>query len=538
MKVVILGGYGVFGSLLAELLIRDGHQVWLAGRSLDKAQAAAQRLGAAALYCDRDGDLSTLFAPEPDVLIDAAGPFQDYGADPYRIAYACLAAGCNYADLSDAAGFTAGISALDDDARKAGLWVLSGASSVPGLSSSVVAALASDGGAVELIESAILPGNRAPRGLAVMASILGGVGRPLKLWRGGRWRQGRGWTERRSYDLAPGLSRAGYFVDVPDLTLFPEHFRARTVVFRAGLELGLMSRSLAALAGLRRWLDLPIGPRGVALLRWLSDFTYPLGTDRGGMIVRVLEQTEQGHQEARWTLVAEEGEGPYIPGLVARTLCRHAAEITPGARPCLAEVSLSQLEEAATDLAVTFHREDSACPSLFQTAFGDDWPNLPTQTRALHRVQDVESFSGTATVERGPSLPARLIGWFFNFPDAGTDVPVTVTKSRTSKGEIWRRDFDGRRFRSFCSKGPEPKTFLERFWWLTFEVDLSVRDQAVEMPVRRGWFLGLPIPRALLPSSETREYVQDGRFHFDIGLAAPLGMGLIVRYRGHLSPDA
>lgn len=33
MKVVILGGYGVFGSRLANLLVRDGHQVWLAGRS-------------------------------------------------------------------------------------------------------------------------------------------------------------------------------------------------------------------------------------------------------------------------------------------------------------------------------------------------------------------------------------------------------------------------------------------------------------------------------------------------------------------------
>ena len=33
MKIVVLGGYGVFGSGLAELLLRDGHTVWLAGRS-------------------------------------------------------------------------------------------------------------------------------------------------------------------------------------------------------------------------------------------------------------------------------------------------------------------------------------------------------------------------------------------------------------------------------------------------------------------------------------------------------------------------
>ncbi len=44
IKVVVLGGYGVFGSRLAELLIRDGHEVWLAGRDIDKAAALAARI--------------------------------------------------------------------------------------------------------------------------------------------------------------------------------------------------------------------------------------------------------------------------------------------------------------------------------------------------------------------------------------------------------------------------------------------------------------------------------------------------------------
>jgi hypothetical protein len=55
--------------------------------------------------------------------------------------------------------------------------------------------------------------------------------------------------------------------------------------------------------------------------------------------------------------------------------------------------------------------------------------------------------------------------------------------------------------------------------------------------VRRGWFLGIPLPAMLLPVSEAREYDAGGVFHFDVGLYAPLGGGLIVRYQGHLTPD-
>ncbi|MGR3707824.1 MAG: DUF4166 domain-containing protein, partial [Alterinioella nitratireducens] len=44
----------------------------------------------------------------------------------------------------------------------------------------------------------------------------------------------------------------------------------------------------------------------------------------------------------------------------------------------------------------------------------------------------------------------------------------------------------------------------------------------------------IPMPRWLLPVSEAREHVRDGRFHFDVSLRAPITGALIVRYRGWL----
>ena len=362
MKVMIVGGYGVFGSRLAALLARDGHTLWIAGRDAAKARAVAAPLGAEAIRADLRGDLDAVFAPNPEVVIDAAGPFQSYGAAPYALAQACIARGVNYLDLSDAGSFTAGVGALDAAARSAGVWVLSGASSAPGLSSSAAAALAEGLESVATIDVAILPGNRAPRGASVIASILSGVGRPSPVWRDGRWTQICGWSDKRRYRLAPGLTRSGYFVDIPDIHLFPAFFGARTVTFHAGLELGVMNAALSALGFVRRWVSAPLPPFALRAIRALADALRPFGTDRGGMQVRVTGAADGRHVERVWTLIAEAGEGPYIPGVMARAALRNAAQIPPGARPCLNETPLNALTEAMSDLAISARIDETATP--------------------------------------------------------------------------------------------------------------------------------------------------------------------------------
>ena len=88
MRVLIIGGYGVFGSRLAELLVADDHAVCIAGRNLNSAESAAKKMGCDARHLDRSGDLSAL--AEFDVVVDAAGPFHAYGDTPYRLASAAF----------------------------------------------------------------------------------------------------------------------------------------------------------------------------------------------------------------------------------------------------------------------------------------------------------------------------------------------------------------------------------------------------------------------------------------------------------------
>lgn len=177
-------------------------------------------------------------------------------------------------------------------------------------------------------------------------------------------------------------------------------------------------------------------------------------------------------------------------------------------------------------------------PTLFQAVLGNRWHQLPACVRRLHSVRDVESFSGRARVTRGSGLIAALAGRLFGFPKAGDGVPLTLTTTRTPAGEVWERNFAGRRLRSILMPSPRPFHYRERFGPFTYEQELPVEDGVLHLPVRRGWFLGLPLPSLLLPRSCSSEFAENGTFHFDIGIYAPLTGGLIIRYQGHLRPDA
>ena len=179
-RVLVIGGYGGFGGRLARLLAKRGAEVIVAGRNLANAEVFCRgSQGCRPARADRNEGISELLAAErPQVVIDASGPFQS--AD-FRIVEECIDAGVAYLDLADARDFVAGIGRFDAAARRAGVAVISGASSVPALSGAVVRKLAEGIDRVTSVEIAISASSRASAGASVAAAILGGVGRPMRL---------------------------------------------------------------------------------------------------------------------------------------------------------------------------------------------------------------------------------------------------------------------------------------------------------------------------------------------------------------------
>ncbi|UWR81682.1 DUF4166 domain-containing protein [Phaeobacter inhibens] len=528
MKILVLGGYGVFGARLARLLVADGHEVCVAGRNLEAARSCAADLGCRAIRLDRAGSLDALAAYE--VVVDAAGPFHAYGDDPYRLAHAAIAAGVHYLDLSDNADFCAGISALDAEAQDAGVCVLSGLSSVPALSSAAVHDLAGDAVPV-VIDTAILPGNRAPRGLSVMQSILSQAGRPMPVWSGSRWERAFGWSKPARFTLPGGLVRQAWQIEVPDQRLFPAHFGAQTVRFRAGLELAVMRYGLALFAGLRRVVPIPVNRPVVQVFKVLADLLAPFGSGRGGMSVSVTTR----HEHRSWSLLAEDGDGPFIPAVAARALLRRS-DLPVGAGPAIEAITLAEAEAAMTDLRVVTERSVAPTSPIFPRVLGPDFDALPEAVKETHLTLGTSRWAGRCEVQRGAGVWPHLLCAIFRFPTATPDIEVDVIKTVTSHGETWLRRFGSSTFRSHLSVGPEG--MREKFGPFMFSIGLEVRDGELHYPVTAGRVGPIHLPHRLLPVSIAREFVAEGKFHFDVKILAPVTKQLLVRYRGYLAAEA
>lgn len=549
--VLIVGGYGVFGGRLARLLLaRGGLRVLVAGRSLEAARAFCAQHGGEALQLDRDGDLASVFARErPFVVVDAAGPFQAYGlGDPYRLARAALLAGAHYLDLADDGAFASGIVALDAQARDAQRAAISGASSVPAISSAAVTALAVGLQRIEKIETLILPGNRAPRGLSVMQAILAQVGRPLKLWRGDATSVVSGWSglRRDGLQLPDGTrvpARWSSWIGSPDLLLLPPHFKARSVTFRAGLELPLLHLGLWLLSWLPRLgLIRSLAPWSHAL-RWIAQRLEGFGSDRGGMRVEVLGREAGSGRGVRrtWTLIAESGEGPYVPAMPAFCLIERLLNgtLAAGARPCVAELTIDEIERATSRLPIRCGRDESGWLTLYERALGAEVARLPPQVQDSHDVFDMRRFRGEARVTGGVGPLAWLIGRLMRFPPTIERTPVVVQMERCGASERWTRQFGRYRFESVLSAeaGDPPGQVRERFGGLVFRLKVPVDETGLQMPMLGATALGVPLPRWIVPVSQTREYVDaQGRFCFDVDISLPM-VGRVVRYEGWLVPE-
>lgn len=541
--VVLFGGTGVFGSRLAEGLIRDGvRNLIIAGRGEDRLIREARRLGCDWVRIDIASDkvVDRLDDLRPFAVIDAAGPFQSYGGERgYALARACLAVGAHYVDLSDDAAFTSGIRTLDDAARAKGLAVLSGVSSVPALSSAAVRSLCRGLVRIDMIDSMILPGNRAPRGRSVMAAILAQAGQALP---GGA---AHGWIGVETIRLETGagavIERLASPIGAPDLVLMPARFDCPDVRFRAGLELKLMHRGLGVLAWAVRLGLLRSASPLLGIAFPLARLLKPFGTDVGAMRVLVRGESEDGTRvERQWTLTAKAGDGPHVPAIPGRAIVRKlfAREIAPGARACLDDLTLEECETAAPERAISFNVSERGFAPLFADILGVAWSRLPLSVRALHDVAGSRVWIGGAIVTRNQGPVARLVAWLFGFPPEADETPVTVRMRREKDQEIWTRDFGGHRFLSRLSRDPgRPGRMWERFGPFRFAIDFRAGPDGLEYPVTAGRFLGVPIPPPLLPRSDTREAVdENGRATFDVALSMPL-IGPIVRYRGWLSAD-
>jgi hypothetical protein len=359
-RILIIGGYGNFGSYIARALAPDPNILLLiGGRSQAKAYAFAASLEAEnpaqghALDIDRN-ITDRLGELRPDVVIHTTGPFQ---SQDHRVARAAIAAGAHYLDLADARHFVASIEELDEAAKTAGVAVISGASSVPCLTAAFIDRYRSRFARLESAVYGIAAAQATNRGLGTAAAILSYVGKPFSVLRNGQRKCVFGWQGLHAVRYPELGSRLFGNCDIPDLEIFPKRYPdLRDLRFVAGHEVKLLHIGTWLLSwAVRLRLVRSLSRYAGRLLR-MSFWFDPLGSDKSGFHM-FLDGIGQNGCPIRVTIfmVARQVHGPNIPCVPAILLARRLAagkSIEAGARPCLDLLTLDEIMAAIDHLDI------------------------------------------------------------------------------------------------------------------------------------------------------------------------------------------
>ncbi|ODS22964.1 potassium transporter [Candidatus Endobugula sertula] len=366
-RVLVIGSYGNFGSFIVKELVKDKDiQVIIAGRSLEKANQLIDSIVKGGRGADHQPDAAQVdihkHFPEalqqlkPDIVIHTSGPFQ---AQSYDVANACVDCGADYIDLADGREFVAGITELHEKAKQAGVTVISGASSVPCLTSAIVDYYIDEFTTLESLDYGITTAQKTTRGLATTAAILGYTGKAFNTLVNGKLTNIYGWQGLKARNFHPlGLRLLGY-CDIPDLALFPERYPSvKTLRFYAGLEIKFIHLILWSLSWLVRMGLINNLRRSAPLLLKLSFLFDWLGSASSGFYMELSGKDNNGSEKSiLFELVAHSGDGPYIPCMPAILLTKKLANgqiAEKGAYPCVDFISYDEYLSALGELDITW----------------------------------------------------------------------------------------------------------------------------------------------------------------------------------------
>lgn len=556
-KILVVGGYGIFGGRLVELLeSEETLTIFVGGRSLQKAKdfCEARTLAKAHLIpaaFDRTHDLSAqLSSIKPDIVVDASGPFQHYGAGSYHLIESCLAAKIHYLDLADGADFVAGVAAYDQVAKEAGVFILSGVSSFPVLTALVLRELSKDMMSIDTVYGGIAPSPFAVVGENVIRAIASYAGQPIEIKKNGTWGTAYPFTQSLRHTVSPPgrlpLKNILFsLVEVPDLRVLPQLYPdTKTVWMGAGPVPEILHRALIGFSWLVRWKIIPSLTPIVKLIQFVMN-TFRWGEHRGGMFVEVTGKNAAGGMARKsWHLLAEGRDGPFIPCMAVEAIIRKilAGEtIQHGARAPIEDIALGDYNKIFENKTIyTGFRQDAPLlpVPLYKHVMGDAWSMLPLPITTMHEVGNFSAAKGHAVITRGDNPLSCIVANLFGFPKAGTDIPVRVEFSQKDGTETWKRIFAGKAFQShqYAGRKKWERLLVERFGPFHFAMALVWEDKKLKLVLRHWDLLGIPLPLWMCPHSDSYETVEDGKFRFNVEISHPL-LGKIIHYTGWLEKE-
>jgi len=369
-KVLVVGGYGNFGSIVCRHLgSMPDVDLAISGRDPHKLQRKVEALQAAsgktcASWCGDamgSGFQSALSSMGIELVIHTGGPFQ---GQSYAVAESCIEAGVNYCDLSDCRTFVNGIGVLDARAKEAGVAILSGCSSVPTLSSAIIDQQRYRFQRIDSIEHGISSSAKMP-GLSTVEGVLAYAGKPIKQLKDGQVHEVPGWQDLTLRKMPHLGTRLLANVDVPDMDIFAGRYGARTLSFKAGAGLKLGGVANALFAQTQKIGLVRDHAAWAARLHRLGTWFEWIGDGKSAMYIDVRGLGVEGQPLSMTAqLTAWNDKGPEIPSCAAVALAAKMAQgYVPesGARPCVGEITVDEYMAAINDpenLSLSVHFSD------------------------------------------------------------------------------------------------------------------------------------------------------------------------------------
>lgn len=363
-KILIIGGYGNFGSFITKQLAMDSKiQVIIAGRSYDKAALLCESIDAIhkpeIIALDITADFKTSLADiKPDIVIHTSGPFQQQS---YHVANCCIEVGAHYIDLADSREFVTNITNLHDKASDKDVVVISGASSVPCLTSAIVDYYSPEFDELSSVDCGITTAQKTSRGAATTAAIFSYTGRPFTTLVNGELHTIYGWQNIHRHNFPHLGNRFLGNCDIPDLNLFPKRYKGiKTIRFYAGIEIPFIHITLWLLSwgvrfGLIKHLE-----KAAKLLTKISFLFDRFGSDTSAFYMTLAGKISGKPASITFDLTARSGDGPYIPCMPAIILAKKLAhgEIDKrGAFPCMGLIKLNEYLESLKLLDITWQKK-------------------------------------------------------------------------------------------------------------------------------------------------------------------------------------
>ena len=349
-KIMILGGYGAFGSLISEQLV-DSANVIIAGRDRERGQKFADSIRANFVLCNaKDKKSLQKTVSGAYIVINASGPFIP---KDYSIPQTCIEENCHYIDLADDREYVKEFNELDELAKEREIFSCTGASTTPAVTYALVSELSSQYPHVHSIKIYLSAGNKNKPGISTFESILSYAGTPIHVWNHDQWESFVGWGSSEYFEFPPPVGkRFVQLCSVPDLELFPKMFEADEVIFKAGVELPIFNLGLSVLAQVKRFIPQINLPALAEPLVKISRLSKNFGSFSGGVLVML--DDESGNPKSLALVTAQ--NGPRIPTSPSVILARKLLRDGPpayGAFPCVGLISLGEFRTYLEPFGIT-----------------------------------------------------------------------------------------------------------------------------------------------------------------------------------------